>query len=147
MTKTAFGKLNPNRYGVLPVLLMVRNNTDKTVSLVGLRAQYIDRDRNKIEATPTGEVKYANAPDRPRVGPGPLPPLTRGGVKKSPLAASEIDERGFAARMLPPGESAHGFLYFQIDHRGGAKLIIDGLTEAGTGKELFYFELPLDASR
>jgi hypothetical protein len=69
-------------------------------------------------------------------------------VKKNPLAATEIDERGFAARMLPPGESAYGFLYFQTSHRSGAKLFIDGLTDAATGQEFFYFELPLtEASR
>jgi hypothetical protein len=143
MTKPVFGKLNPNKYGVLPVLLMIRNNTGKTVNLAGMRATYVDLHRNKIEATPTAEVKYANSPGRPRFDPGPIPPITKPGVKKNPLAASEIDERGFAARMLPPDESAHGFLYFQTDHRGGAKIYIDGLTEAATGKELFYFELPL----
>lgn len=143
MTKPAFGKLDPNRYGILPVFLMIRNNSGKTINLSRMRATYIDLDRNKIEATPTGEVKYANSPDRPKLTPGPLPPITKGGVKKNPLAATEIDERGFAAPILPPGETAQGFLYFQTDHRGGAKLFIDGLTEAGTGKELFYFELPL----
>jgi hypothetical protein len=148
MTKPAFGKLNPNRYGVLPVLLMIRNNTQKTVNVTGLRATYVDLDRNKIEATPAGEVKYANAPDRPRLDPGPIPPMTKPRVKKNPLAATEIDERGFAARMLPPGESAYGFLYFQTSHRSGAKLFIDGLTDAATGQEFFYFELPLtEASR
>jgi hypothetical protein len=64
--------------------------------------------------------------------------------KKNPLAKEEIEMRAWAAKMLPPGESAHGFLYFRTGHRSGAKLYVTGLEEAGSGKELFYFEVPLD---
>jgi hypothetical protein len=47
--------------------------------------------------------------------------------------------------MLPPGESAHGFLYFQTGHTRAASLYITGITEAQTSQELFYMEVPLGA--
>ena len=34
--------------------------------------------------------------------------------------------------------------YFQVEHRSGAILYVTGIEEAGSGKDLFYFELPLD---
>ena len=33
--------------------------------------------------------------------------------------------------------------YFQVHHRPNAQLYITGLREAGTGNELFYYEIPL----
>ena len=45
------------------------------------------------------------------------------------------------------GQSANGFFYFQTAHRQGARLYLTGIREAATGKELFYFEIPLDADR
>ena len=65
------------------------------------------------------------------------------GGKKNPLAAEEIVSRAFAAKMLPPGESAFGFLYFQTGHRDGSRIYITGVQDATTGEDLLYFDLPL----
>jgi hypothetical protein len=46
--------------------------------------------------------------------------------------------------MLPAGESASGCFYFQTRFRGGSTLFLSGLRQAASGKELFYFELPLE---
>lgn len=141
LCKPPFGKVNPNKYGVLPVWVVVKNNSKKSVKLDGAMFQYHDLNRNKIEATPANEVRFANSPKRPRMSPSPLPfPLPKG---KNPLEAFEIEGRSFAAKMLPPGESAQGFVYFQTDHRGGEKLYVTGLRDAATGDELFFFEVPL----
>lgn len=141
LCKPAFGKLNPNKYGVLPVWVVVKNASNKTVKLDQALFQYIDLNRRKIEATPANEVRYANSPSRPKMTPSPLP-IPRG-KPKNPLEAFEIEGRSLAAKMLPPGESAHGFVYFQTDHRGGEKLYVTGLRDAASGEELFYFEVPL----
>ena len=45
--------------------------------------------------------------------------------------------------MLPAGQSASGFFYFRTGLQRGATIYLNGLTEAATGKELFYFEIPL----
>jgi hypothetical protein len=71
-----------------------------------------------------------------------LPPHTS--QKKNPLDAWEIEGRAFAARMLPPNESASGFFYFRAFYRSGSILFLQGVREASTGRELFYFEIPLD---
>ena len=54
---------------------------------------------------------------------------------KNPLDTWEIEGRAFAAEMLPPGQSASGFFYFQTGYRKGWSLQLSGLKEADTGRE------------
>jgi len=140
----AFGKLNPYQYGVLPVLLMIRNDSKQTLRLQNMKVEYIDKSRERVEATPSGEVKYSRSPKRPNMTPSPIPGVRLGGGGKNPLAAPVIEERGFSAQMLPPGESAFGFVYFQTGHRSGSHVYLTGIEQAPSGKELFYFDIPLD---
>ena len=46
--------------------------------------------------------------------------------------------------MLPADESASGFFYFRAPYHPGSTFVLSGIREAGTGKELFYFEIPLN---
>jgi hypothetical protein len=142
LAKTAFGKLNPYEHGILPVLLMVRNDSKKTIRLSEMRPEYVSTSRARVAPTPAAEVKYAKAPRRPNMNPGPIPGIRFG--RKNPLAAGEIEARAFSAQMLPPGETAYGFLYFQTGHRNGSILYVTGVQDAATNQDLFYFEVPLD---
>ena len=141
--KPAFGKLNPYEHGILPVLVVMHNTTNQVIKLDRMKVQYMRADQSKIDATPAADVQYTRGPDRPNMAPSPLPIPRR--AKKNPLTAWEIEGRSFAAKMLLPGESAHGFFYFQTTHRSGSHLYVTGLREAATGNELFFFEVPLTA--
>lgn len=140
---TAFGKLNPWRYNILPVLVVIRNDSTNAVLLEKLHFEYELPDRSKVDAIPASDVKYSRGPNRPKVSTGPL-----GGVRvsggKNPLNVPEIEIRAFAAKILPPGETASGFVYFETDTTSdGASLYVTGMQNAATGKELYYFEIPL----
>jgi hypothetical protein len=139
-TKAPFGKLNPNEYNVLPVLLVLSNKSNVVLRLSKMRVSYVS-GRQTVEATPAADVPFLNAPDRPKVSVHPIPRIGR--AKKNPLAAPEIESRSFAAKMLAPGESAHGFFYFHLTHRPDSTLYVTGIEEAATGKELFFVEIPL----
>ena len=74
----------------------------------------------------------------------PLPiPLPRR-QKKGPLNTPEIVNRALSVKLVPNGETVYGFFYFEAEHRPGSKLYLTGLSNASTGKEYFYFDLPLD---
>jgi hypothetical protein len=45
--------------------------------------------------------------------------------------------------MLPPGQSASGFFYFQTGFTRSSSIYVSGLKDAKSGEELFYFEIPL----
>ena len=46
--------------------------------------------------------------------------------------------------MLPPGDSAYGFFYFNSVHWEESILYITGIYEAASGQELFYYEITLE---
>jgi hypothetical protein len=46
--------------------------------------------------------------------------------------------------MLPPGDSASGFFYFEARSEPSDKLYVNGMREARSGKEIMYFEFPLE---
>lgn len=142
--KTAFGKLDLYQYGVLPVLVVIQNDGKQAIRLDNLKVEYVGPNRNHVEATPANEVRYLRGPDRPPVIPGPTGNPLPGKLKKNPLNAWEVEGRAFTARMLPPGQSASGFFYFQTGLQRGSTVYVNGLTEAATGKELLYFEIPLE---
>ena len=142
LAHTAFGKLNPNQYGVLPVLVIIQNDTDQALKLDHLQAEYTGVDGREVEATPADEVQTLGGPDRPNVPVATPIPIHR--KHKNPLDVWEIDGRAFAAKLLPPHESANGFFYFQTTHRPGSKFYLTGLKVASTGQDLFYFEFPLE---
>ncbi len=140
--KLAFGKVDPNQFGVLPVLVVIQNDSDKAIRLDRLKIEYVGGDRQHVDATPAREVRYLKPTDRPNVITGPMGKAKILG-KKNPLDAWEIEGRAFSAQILPPGQSASGFFYFQAGLQHGSTLYLNGLYEAATSKELFYFELPL----
>ncbi len=144
LAHSAFGKLNPNQYGVLPVLIIIQNDTDQVLKLDHLITEYTGVDGRHVEATPADEVQTLGGTDRPSMPSGsPLPiPIHR--KHKNPLDVWEIDGRSFTAKLLPPHQSANGFFYFQTAHRPGSKFYLTGIKVAATGQDVFYFEIPLE---
>jgi len=142
--RAAFGKVDPNRYGVLPVLVVIQNDSGKALK-IDLKAEYVDASGSHVEATPARDVPYLQGAREPHVAGPPLTPIPLPKRdKKGPRAEWEIEGHGFAVKMLPAGEAANGFVYFQSSYRPGSKLVVTGLREAATDKELFYFEIPLN---
>ena len=57
LAHSAFGKLNPNQYGVLPILVIIQNDTDQALKLDHLQVEYTSADHQHVEATPAEEVQ------------------------------------------------------------------------------------------
>jgi hypothetical protein len=140
--RAPFGKVNPYKYGILPILVVIQNGSDQAVSLEQLKAEYVTVDHQRIFNTPARDVKFVNGPQQPNLKGGPTGPrISR--PKKNPLADWTIEGRSFAAKMIPPGQSASGFFYFQTGFQRSASLVVSGLKDARSGEALFYFEIPL----
>jgi hypothetical protein len=143
-TSTAFGKVNPNQYGILPVLLLIENGTGKTIR-ANIEAEFVDLSNRHVEAMPASDVVLfqgvQKVPKIPGTTTNPLPIPRR--PKKGPLNTWEIEGRAFAAKLIPPGEAVHGFLYFQTSYKEGSKLYLTGLKDAASGEDYFYFEVPI----
>jgi len=144
LTAEAFGKKTDLlKYGVLPVLVVIENKRDKTINLENLEVSLVGADGSHVAAMNASDVQLMGGeghrqPRQPGVGlPIPLP------KKKNPLAAPEIEGRAFSAKMLPAGDSASGFFYFEAQAEAGDTIYLSGMRDARNGKEILYFEFPL----
>jgi hypothetical protein len=146
LAHTAFGKLNPNDYGVLPVLVIIQNDTDQALKLDHLEVDYTSFDGRHIEATPASDIQVLGGSPRPKMPSGSPIPLPHKKYK-NPLDTIEIEGRSFSVKILPPHDSANGFFYFQLEHRPGAKFFLTGIKQAATGKDVTFFEIPIDYHR
>jgi hypothetical protein len=146
-TREAFGKVNPNRYGVLPVLLVIKNDGPDAIRLDQMKLVYNLPGGTHLEATPAQDVRFLNGVREPKGLPGPTGGIAIKRNPKNPLAEWEIEGRAFSAKMLPAGQSASGFAYFQVPQTSAAASVyISGLVNAVTGKELYYFEIPMSGN-
>jgi len=140
--RSAFGKVNPNKYGVLPVLVILENGTGNALRLA-LTADIVAPDGKHLDATPASDATFVggsgNPPSIPHSNPIPLPRK-----KNGPLNIWQIEGRAFTAKLVPVGERVFGFFYFQTDFKPGSTLYLTGISDASTGKEFLYFELPLE---
>ena len=145
LAHSAFGKTNPNQYGVLPVLVVIQNDTGQALRMSNIEAEYIGPDNRRIESTPAADLPYTlGGPKRPNPGgevPLPIPIRIK---HKNPLSSWEFEGRAFAAKMLPAKESANGFFYFQVKPLPGAKLYLTGIVKAADGQGIFYYEIPME---
>ncbi len=142
LTAAAFGKkADLLRYGVLPVLVVIENKRPQALDLGSLEVSLVSSDGRHVSAIAPEDVPFlGTAGKRPRVVPTPVPLPKR----KNPLNAPEIVTRAFAAKMLPPGDSASGFFYFEARPEAGDKVYLNGLRDARSGGEIMYFEFPFE---
>ncbi|MEP6963237.1 MAG: hypothetical protein ABI995_14245, partial [Acidobacteriota bacterium] len=107
--------------------------------------EYLTPDGEHVEAmTPDDVIRFEAIRKRPGTPPR-LPLPLPSGNKKGPLNTPEIEGRAFSVKLVPAGEAASGFVYFQADSIRGAKLYLSGISDAASGKAYFYFEIPLDS--
>jgi len=147
----AFGKVKPFKFGVLPVLVVITNDSDHALGLDGLKVRFVESGRDGLEPVSGEDLAYVNASSKPKERPSYIPQIPGIGkpkVKKGPLAAEIITQREFVAPVVPPHSSASGFFYyltgFDPDPVPRSTMYITGITNLTTGEELFYFEIPLD---
>jgi hypothetical protein len=112
--KAAFGKLIPYQYGILPVLVVIQNDSGKTIQLERMKAEYVGPNGSRVDATPAKDVRYVNGPAEPRVITGPLGGIP-GRSKKNPLDVWEIEGRSLSRKCcLPEIPPAASFTFRQV---------------------------------
>jgi hypothetical protein len=140
--------------GILPVFLVITNDSDQPVTVNSMQAELVTARRNKLEELDVDDVfrrvahiKGNSTNPNPHAGPIPLP----GGVKnkKAQQQYDELTHAKFTAAAVEPHSTQSGFLFFDVQ---GVSQPVDGahiyLTRIrdSNGNELMYFEIPLTPS-
>jgi len=138
------------QYGFMPIRIIVTNNGDKPISLIDARINLITAAGDKIPAATPEEVERRIGVKRPDGGyklPGPLPRIGNKSGTKNKDVDEDFHTFEYAAVAVEAHTTRAGFLFYDVDGLAnpleGAKLNLRMLRNA-EGKELFYFEIPLD---
>jgi hypothetical protein len=141
-------------HGLLPVYLIITNDGDRPISLIGFKAEMMTAAREKITASDADDIrrrftKVNSNPTAPSRVPLPLPRrLPKGSISREGL--DEIDKAPFKARAVEPHSTQAGFVFFDVGDvdrpLSGANIYVSGLQDS-SGQELIYFEIPLDKYR
>ena len=137
-----------NEVGMMPILVVITNDGDQTISLSGMKAQLVTANRTKIAPATEDDLyrRLAKAPGN--ISPSPLPwPKKKKGGGVSQDTLDEIQGAEFAARAVEPHSTQSGFLFFDVSGistpLAGANFYLTGVNDA-KGNELMYFEVALE---
>src|ERR1700684_1592243 len=139
------------QYGFMPIRIIVTNNGDKPISLLDARINFITAAGDKISAAEPEDVERriggVKRPDGGYKLPGPLPRIGNKSSTKNKDVDADFHSFEYAAVAVEAHTTRAGFLFYDVDGLAnplaGAKLNLRMLRNA-EGKELFYFEIPLD---
>ena len=138
------------KYDVLPIRIIVTNAGDRPISLDQVRIHLVPADGNRIVPSEPEDVER-RVSSRDRLGTTvPIGPIRwhRGGSASDEKVEQDFHEYEYSALAVEPHTTRAGFLFYPLDGLGknplkGAKVLVRRVADAD-GKELFYFEVPLD---
>jgi hypothetical protein len=149
--KAAIFRVDYLSHGVMPVRLIVTNNSDHAISLNEARILFLTAAGDRIQAAVPEDVeRLMNRKEREGGKipmPGPLPSIKLKAKASIAEIEQDFDAFEYSALRVEPHNTCAGFLFYDVsglDHPlKGAKLHLHKLRSAD-GKELFYFEIPFD---
>ena len=148
--KTKIFVVNYREMDLLPVLMVITNDSDSPISLTDIKAQLVTADGTKLSpATEDDVYRRVSHPSASgtRV---PLPFPTGGRVKGGVNTKqwSEITNAQFKAKAVEPRGSQAGFLFFDVsdvkEPLKGATFYLTRVHDA-SGNDLMYFEVPFNS--
>ena len=137
---------------LLPVLMVITNDSDSPVSLTDIKAQLVTGDGTKLSPATEDDVyrrvSHPNASGTRVPIPFPTGGRVKGGVNTKEW--SEITNAQFKAKAVEPRGSQAGFLFFDVSDvqnpLKGATFYLTRVHDA-SGNDLMYFEVPLDKAQ
>jgi hypothetical protein len=138
--------------GFMPIYIVVTNNSDKPISLDQARIDFISANNDRIPAAQPEDVErrmtHIRGAGKVVPLPAPLPPMKTKPKTPDKKIAQDFADFEYSATTVPAHSTRAGFLFYDMEGLGemplkGAKLTLRDLLNAD-GKELFYFEIPLD---
>ena len=138
-------------HGVMPIRLVVTNNSDKPISLRDARILFQTAGGDRIQAAEPEDIERLMTRKEREGGrlplPAPLPPIKTKAKASNKDIEADFNTFEYGALVVEPHTTRAGFLFSdvsQLDHPlKGAKLHLHALRDAD-GNDLFYFEIPFD---
>lgn len=134
--------------GLLPILLVITNDSDQPIELTDIKGQLVTGDGTKLGTATEDDIYRRVSHPNASGARAPIPFPTRrvkGGVNTKEWG--EIETATFKAKAVEPRSSQSGFLFFDISDVAnplkGARFYLTGVRDS-SGNALMYFEVPMD---
>jgi hypothetical protein len=154
--KQKFSKANPLAEGILPIEVILRNETTQAIRIgletIKLTVKPQEGKQQDIDALSVDEVAAAIAhpggvatPHARRLPIG----IPSNNDKKTDKLLEILRPLSLDADVVPPMSEIHGFLFFDLNHQmslvDSASLYIPDVTRIPSKQALIFFEVPLGA--
>jgi hypothetical protein len=134
--------------GLLPILLVITNDSDQAITVSDMKAELVTADRVKLTPDTDDDVFRRVSHTRSSGTRVPIPFPTK--KIKGGLNAKEWDEietAQFNAKAVEPRSTQAGFLFFDISDISnplrGAHFYLTSVHDS-SGNDLMFFDVPLD---
>lgn len=149
--KVALFRVDYLAHGVLPVRLIVTNNSDHPISLRDARILFVTSQGDRIQAAEPEDVERLMTLKEKEGAkiplPSPLPPIHRKPKASDKAIEQDFDTFEFQALVVEAHTTRAGFLFYDVSGLArplkGATLNLHKIKNSD-GKELFYFDISFD---
>jgi hypothetical protein len=147
--KAEIFSVNYRSMGLLPVRLIITNDSDQPISLTQMKPTLVTVNRTKLLPLAPDDIfrRLSHPEPSERKLPLPIPPgkKIKGGVKQQ--VHDEVEAAHFSAEAVEPHSTRAGFLFFDVQDistpLAGAHFYLTGVRN-DQGNDLMYFEIPLE---
>lgn len=147
--KAQIFSVNYQSMGLLPIRLLVTNDSDEPISLADMKATLVTVNKTKLTPLTADDIFRRLSRPQPNERKLPLPipqgKKVKGGVKQQ--VRDEVESAQFFARAVEPHTTRAGFLFYDVQGidtpLAGAHFYLTGVRN-DKGNELMYFEIPLE---
>jgi hypothetical protein len=146
----SFFRLPYLQHGLLPIRVVITNDSDRPLSLEDARMQFITADNDKIPAATEDDINrriftlHSTQPIHIPLDPFP--------IKRTPIdkkVSEDDDDFGFKSTTVEPHSTLAGYLFYDIKDLDdpalkGAQLYVKMIHTLDGTKELFAFTVPFN---
>jgi hypothetical protein len=147
--KMALFRVDYISHGVLPIRLIVTNNSDRPISLRDARILFVTNLGDRIQTADPEDVERLmtrKEKEGTKIPIGPVSVHTKAKASDKGIE-QDFDTFEFQALVIEPHTTRAGFLFYDVSGLThplqGALLNLHTIKDAD-GKELFYFEIPFE---
>jgi len=145
-----FFRLDYVGHSFLPIRVLIRNDSDKALSLTDVRIQLITADKEKIPAAIPDEINRRLFRTK-AVGAKKVPglPITYHKTPVDKKITQDDDDFGLRGTTVEPHSTLSGFLFYDVKDVDdpilkGAELYVKEIKVRDSKQELFGFSIPFD---
>src|SRR5271155_495886 len=144
--KASIFSVHYGEMGLMPMFLVITNDSDQPVSLPGMKAEMVTFNQTKIPAATEEDIYRRISRPAGKISQSPLPWPKKASGSMSKDTMDRVKKPRLPPKRVNPHGTQAGFVFFDVSGistpLAGAHFYLTGVRDA-KGNELMYFEVAL----